>query len=558
MANGLLDYIGNFDINKALGVQYSLPQNLLSPNIGTQLGVGGTITGVGNVIKGINEGAGTPESIYNFLAGQKAGRQNVIDTATKNYINQLNIAKTQQDLAKSPLEILKLRQETDMNPYKQAKLMFEVEAGPYNVQKAKDEAFKTSSFSRAIREEINDLIKSGNEDLIPALEGDPAGYFKDKRAGDARFRGLEKVSIEQENIAKTMGLNLANQDTWTPAQQKAFTYIITRPNQQSINELRKAEKMEKLKNPNYQISDEMSMQEALSAYMKDNLNVPNAFSITGKGGNVQAQNNQSPYRKNKLDNGNYVDYFGKEYTEQEWNDLGLEFQNANKTHLTQEQQYEKESKAEKEAQGSGQEQRYLFTTISEANRVIRELLNDPQAIKDMQSMGGKFLQNVAAGKYGITSNPQDAANLLTLIQNKQFIQEIQNMRTNNQTGGAVGNVSDREVRMFINAAAALQGTSSPEALYKQLVDLHKKGENILKSESTKYKREYGKKYYELYELQGWLDTVEGHEFLPYKDAIKLQKIENLNLSQEERNLMIKQNKTREEVLEIINSGKNID
>ena len=30
------------------------------------------------------------------------------------------------------------------------------------------------------------------------------------------------------------------QNEMTPAQQKAFTYIITRPNQQSINELRKA------------------------------------------------------------------------------------------------------------------------------------------------------------------------------------------------------------------------------------------------------------------------------------------------------------------------------
>ena len=505
MANGLLDYIQDFDINKALGVQYGLPKGMLSPEIESQMGVGGTVTGIGNVIEGIQQGAGTPENIFRFLTGQKAGRQNVIDTAAKNYLSQLNIAKLQGDIAQ--------------DPYKLSKLKFEVEQAPYQLEDIKNKAFDSSIRSQAIKLKLKQLQDSGDVNSLVQFSENPTEYFKAEREADPRFRKQTAFTVAEENIAKSMGLDPKNPKSWTQTQQDAFTYIITRPNQESINNLRTEERKEQLNNPNYTPSNEMSNMEALNAYRKGNLSLSNVKQTEAF---TETSTNKSPYRKNKLNDNTYVDWFGNEYNQQQWDDLGIEFQNANKTHLDQKQQFEKQNLAEKEAKGSGQEQRYLFTTISEANKVIRELLNDPQAIKDMQSMGGKFLQNIRAGKYGITSNPQDAANLLSLIQNKQFIQEIQTMRTNNETGGAVGNVSDKEVQLFINAAAALQNTSSPKALYKQLTDLHKKGEKILESEATKYKRFYGKNYYDNFELQKWLDETLNHDFLNYEDAIKAQ------------------------------------
>ena len=129
MANGLLDYIQDFDINKALGVQYGLPKGMLSPEIESQMGVGGTVTGIGNVIEGIQQGAGTPENIFRFLTGQKAGRQNVIDTAAKNYLSQLNIAKLQGDIAQ--------------DPYKLANLKFQVEKAPYEIGELKNKFYQS-------------------------------------------------------------------------------------------------------------------------------------------------------------------------------------------------------------------------------------------------------------------------------------------------------------------------------------------------------------------------------------------------------------------------------
>ena len=121
---------------------------------------------------------------------------------------------------------------------------------------------------------------------------------------------------------------------------------------------------------------------------------------------------------------------------------------------------------EKNGNDSGKAAAYIMDTVARSNKVIRRLMANPEAVKDMQSGMGRLMINVKAGKYGFKTDGQDAANLLSLIQNKEFIKQIQEMRNNNSTGGAVGNVSDREVQMFINAAAALQNTSSPQALYK--------------------------------------------------------------------------------------------
>mgnify|MGYP007073103042 FL=1 len=143
MANGLLDYIENFDINKGLGVQYGLPKGMLSPEIESQMSVGGTLTGVGNVIEGIQSGAGVPENIFRFLSGQKTGRQGVANTATQNYLNQLNIAKMQGDIAQ--------------DPFKLAKLKFEVEKAPFEVGEMQNKFYQSSFKTQGIKRELKKL-----------------------------------------------------------------------------------------------------------------------------------------------------------------------------------------------------------------------------------------------------------------------------------------------------------------------------------------------------------------------------------------------------------------
>ena len=186
---------------------------------------------------------------------------------------------------------------------------------------------------------------------------------------------------------------------------------------------------------------------------------------------------------------------------------------------------------EKNGNDTGRAASYMMDTVSRSNKVIRELMANPEAIKDMQSASGRFMINLEAGKYGLQTSGQDAANLLKLIQNQQFIKQIQEMRNNNSTGGAVGNVSDREVQMFISAAAALQNSSSAKALYSQMKDLHRMGEVMVTKQSDKYLMNFGEEYYNNYDLGGSLkDTNVGYVFpANFEEALQKQRSEIMNM-----------------------------
>ena len=105
------------------------------------------------------------------------------------------------------------------------------------------------------------------------------------------------------------------------------------------------------------------------------------------------------------------------------------------------------------------------------------------------------------------------------------------MRNNNTTGGAVGNVSDREVAMFISAAAALQDTSSPDALYSQMLDLHKTGEEMVTKQAEKYKKAFGDEYYSIWGLESSLNDVNVGFVFPttFKEALQKQRTEKMNM-----------------------------
>ena len=65
------------------------------------------------------------------------------------------------------------------------------------------------------------------------------------------------------------------------------------------------------------------------------------------------------------------------------------------------------------------------------------------------------------------------------------------MRANNDTGGAVGNVSNFEVQMFMNAAGAFQRGSSSKQLYSELIKMRASGIEAMKFNRKKYIGLYG-------------------------------------------------------------------
>jgi len=112
----LLDY--DFNLDKMLGVTESPVNALLNnPNMDSQKNVAAGFGAIAPLISGYGKKSAA-QILLEMAGGAKAGRQGVIDTATKGYMTQQDILKDTQDiqlnkykLADAPNESTKLQNE---------------------------------------------------------------------------------------------------------------------------------------------------------------------------------------------------------------------------------------------------------------------------------------------------------------------------------------------------------------------------------------------------------------------------------------------------------------
>jgi len=487
MSNGLLDYIQDFDVNKALGVQYGLPKGMLSPEIESQMGVGGTVTGISNVIEGMQQGASTPENIFRFLTGQRAGRQNVINTATQNYLNKLNIAKLQGDIAQ--------------DPYKLAKLQFEVEQAPYQLEDLKNKAFDSSIRSQSIKLKLKQLQDSGDIESLIQFSESPTEYFKAERGASSKFK---QYTEGEKNAARLLGLDIRESDSWNEQQVSNYDAIISAPSQEQAAKLN-AEALAKHKaDPNrvpYVYTP--SRNEVIAQIRKQNKGVT---TVSSDGTEKIVEPTFTRVEKQSLPVGQFEstkDYpeggfkgsDGRLYKPEDWNKLGLEKQNILLRDVTRDEYVQQDKLLTENMRTDEQSAQYGFRNVERTNKAIERVLDNPEKfIKLFDTAGGRLpiKLNQATGAFFATeSEAQDIANLLNTIKGQQFTNEIQLMRNNNKTGGAVGNVSDREVSMFQNMAANLDYSGTPEELWYQLNLLYGQGNKMVGIYADNFNKYYG-------------------------------------------------------------------
>ena len=543
MADSLLNFDYNTIIDKALGTTNQPFKGLINdPNYQSSLNVN-TLLGLGTgYVNSLYKDKTSGEKLLSTLTGGKAGRQKGINDYVQNILTQQQYSKNVLDMAlnkgklnKQPLELLELQGKLENQPYELEKLQYDTAIS--------GQKYRAGSIAeKAIMEKMRKLQESGEEDLLIQFMQNPDEYFNAARKSDSRFREISKLSVAEENIAKSLGMDIKDPSKNTQFQHDAFLDIITTPSDDVVKSHNASERKQKLNNANYQINEMKTATQKLNEYRKQNqdgsIKPQSVISEqTGLNNSVYRsptfppEENYPAVKVNGKEIGGYIDYYGEKYTPEQWNSLGIQQQKALNPRLSQDQVEKKLVSFETNGMDSGKAASYIMDTISRSNKVIRQLMADPEAIKDMQSGFGKLLINLKAGKYGFQSRGQDAANLLKLIQNKQFINQIQEMRNNNATGGAVGNVSDREVAMFISAAAALQDTSSPEALYSQMLDLHRTGEGMVQKQAEKYKKAFGDEYYSIWGLEESLNDVNVGFVFPttFKEALQKQRIEKMNM-----------------------------
>lgn len=522
MANGLLDYIENFDINKKLGVQYGLPKGMLSPEIESQMNVGGTLGGIGNVIEGIQSGAGVPENIFRFLSGQKTGRQGVANTATQNYLNQLNIAKLQGDIAQ--------------DPFKLAKLKFEVEKAPFEIGEVRNKFYQSSFKTQSIKKEFQELEEQGKTEELNTLLGNPEKYFEFKQSKD-----INKLDYTQPELsaARILNLDVRDRKNWSQTDELNYDAIISAPNVEEAARLNAEARARSQEDPNRVPYVYTPSRNDVIAQIRKNsksTNVPQANQQPNQQTNV-AEPNYAPSDVSNLPIGQFAPTAkykeggvkgsdGKIYSTETFNKLGIEKQNLllrdvkRSEYVIEEKQLFDNIRTDK---GSAQ---YANYNAGRTAQYIEKVLDNPEKFtKLFSTFGGRLpiTLNKATGNFIATeSGAQDIANLLNTIKGQQFTNEIQLMRANNKTGGAVGNVSDREVSMFQNMAANLDYSGTPEQLWSELNSLYNQGQRMNNMYVDNFRDYYGEEEFNRYKMDKLKLTPKAYNPL-LQEALTAQK-----------------------------------
>ena len=493
MADGYYD----IDINKLLGINPTLPQGLLEndPNLATDAFSKQIFGGLEGLTQAQQNYAGTPETILRTLLGMKTGRQTAYDAATKRY-------QTRQDILKDQLGIKKLTGEVEMQPYQKRKLM--VETGD-----AENKFYESSIRAKSIKTRLRQLEEQGRYAELDRYAQNPDEFIKMEAAADIKNKVFDDDTI---SAAMSIGLNPNNRDLWREQDWANLDVLLQAPNAEEANKLnlenRKAHAADRSNIPLNQVKDRNTLAKEMRMGGRN-------VTLTKQqdNGQIQQSSNEpvdlefySPtfeeLQKGKINAGTDPRFpegviFGSDglnYTQTQWDGMGKAWQLARRKGLRTDKQQDLEQKTFDNAQKAGAQKAYLFDTIQRSNKAIEEILSKPEFLEDLASVGGRAITNLNLGKYGFTSDVQDIKNLFNLVRNKQFIREIQDMRANNDTGGAVGNVSNFEVEMFMNAAAALQDSGSAKFMYNQLANLHDQSKKAMERNLSTYTELYGNEF----------------------------------------------------------------
>lgn len=108
-------------------------------------------------------------------------------------------------------------------------------------------------------------------------------------------------------------------------------------------------------------------------------------------------------------------------------------------------------------------------------------VNAERALEYMQSAeGGVILQVLRRGLRVVPgTNAHDAQQALEAVKNNIGIDELQRMRQSSPTGGAMGNVSDRDIALLTGVFGRLETENNPERVVEDLQNLMRTYERIV-------------------------------------------------------------------------------
>lgn len=476
MADSLLDI--NFDIDKFLGTTNQPLSGLITdPNYKSSLNVD-TLLGAGLGYTGsLYKDKTIPEKLLATAVGAKAAREKGISDAVKKLLQTQDYTKNMLDITKTKGDILKQ---------------------PYDLQSARVKSVLDTSKLDGIQRFVKTLPPMKAAEL--AL--DPDSYFSNN-----------KITEEERMLYQALGI----QDRFNIPKDKAgmVTYFNQLPDQKDVDahnaeENRKAQN-DPLYKPNYLNNGKLDFIKRLA--------VTNGTPL-----NKQLSQQDVPEGQVRTSNGKLMSL-------EEFDKLPLRVQEYLDPDLDIDSFRERKEKVLDARVKDKGLTRYGLTTTRDVSKNIEKILDDPEALNALFTTKGRFAvkfneetKNWFAESGGKAA---DVANFLNSLKSKQFTEQIQRMRANNPTGGAVGNVSDREVAMFQNMQEYLSIGGSRDKLYEALVDLYGKSKILSEEYKAVFIEDYGEKQ--------WSDTLNNamHTYKEYAPTAPeaLRKVRGENITE---------------------------
>ena len=577
MADSLLDFDYNNLINKALGTTNQPFSGLINdPNYNSSLNVD-TLLGAGlGYANSLYKNKTVGEKALSTVTGAKSARTKAINDYVQNILTQQDYSKNVLDMtlnrgkiAKQPLELLQLQGKLEQQPYDLIKSRFEAESAPYKTGQEKNKFHESSLFLQGVKDEIKMLEDKGDLAGVNFIKAAPKEYFKKLSERDYK---TQPMPDGYNTAAKSIGLDPNERATWKKQDWADLDNLIKAPDAKGAQDSNLKTQEANQLNPRGIPLDIVVSRDTIRKQINNRKNrekmMPKDYTETGgmsnsngivnasEQKNVQELENQSVYnsenikfyipsqeelKKGMIQKGTSEKFpegavfapTGTNYTLDEWDSLGTAYKFALRPTRLPEKAAEIELATEANAESAGAQHEYLYQNIDRRQKAIAEILSNPKFIKDLTSLGGRAITNLDLGSYGFTSDVQDIQNVFDKVKNQTFITEIQAMRANNKTGGAVGNVSDKEVAMFQNIPAALMRGGSAKFLYTEIFNVYNQQKDLMRKSQSRYTGLYGQTKANEFGVADY--NVEDYkEFLPYEEALKQAGFESFQDKQKTR------------------------
>ena len=486
MADSLLDFDYNNLINKALGTTNQPFSGLIAdPNYNSSLNVDTLLGGLTGYSNSLYKNKNNWEKGLSTLLGAKAGRTAGINSYVENLLSQqkfsknaLDMVETKGKIAQQPLDLLIKGYKAKEAPIDYEIKQYDLEKAPLDLILKRNEANLSTSQLNGLRNLASTLPEEERSKLVSM--GAKSYYEMNKLSNEEKIF-YQSIGVDNIFDIPDNKVDIISKFNNTVPQADADTH--------NANEYAKY-KADPL---NYVPSYKQGKLDFVENLQKNNTNNSPSY-------NKRPQEKLYGWTKDAEGQEVYRGMGGEVMTKDEFNNLGrrekLLYNEANNR-----DDYKKVyEKLENDKIADMKIISYGMGETRDVARNIEKILNNPRALKKLFTADGRLkvkLNEMTDSFFAeLGGDAQDIKNLIETLKAKQFTVGIQKMRTNNPTGGAVGNVSDKEVAMFQSMEEFLGISGSGKNMYVALKDLYNKTKETQMEFEDMYRQDYGQSAYD--------------------------------------------------------------